>query len=141
MAATMENAIQGSCVCGTVGFQIKAPFRAFQYCHCSRCRKQSGSAHCTNIFVPVHQFSWERGEENVQRFELPHAKYWCTAFCTTCGSTMPWLSKTGKAFIVAAGALDDDPEERPRCSIYYASRAPWYVHASELEAHDTYPHS
>lgn len=128
-------------MCGAVAFRVEGPFRGFQYCHCSRCRKQSGSAHCANLFVPVAQFSWERGEGQVKRFDLPDAKYWCTAFCTACGSTMPWLSKTGKAFIVAAGALDDDPASRPDRNIFYGSRAPWYVPASELAAHETFPKS
>ena len=137
----MEKAVRGSCVCGTVSFSIEPPFRGFQYCHCSRCRKQSGSAHGANVFVPVGQFRWDRGEEHVQRFELPEAKYWCSAFCRECGSTMPWLTKPKTAFVVPAGSLDDDPGDRPRFNVFFASRAPWYVEASELERHETLPRS
>ena len=52
---------------------------------------------------------------------------------------MPWLSKTGKAFIVAAGALDDDPGIRPAFSVHHSSRAAWYVPTSDIDAHDEYP--
>ncbi|MEM7138381.1 MAG: GFA family protein [Myxococcota bacterium] len=135
----MPSTIGGSCVCGAVKFQIEPPFVGFQYCHCSRCRKSSGSAHCANLFVPTDQLAWERGEAHVRRFELPGARYWCTAFCDECGSTMPWVSKTGKAFIVAAGALDKDPGVRPSKSVFHGSRADWYVDVSALEAYDTYP--
>jgi hypothetical protein len=128
-------------VCGAIGFEIREPFRGFQYCHCSRCRKKSGSALVANLFVPVDQLSWTRGEELVRRFELPNAKYWSTCFCSECGSAMPWLSRTGKAYIVPAGALDDDPGIRPLFSIHYGSRAPWYVHPSEIEMHETLPQS
>lgn len=137
----MDDSIKGSCVCGAVAFRISGPFRAFQYCHCSRCRKKTGSSYAANIFVPVDQFSWERGEDKVRRFELPEAKYWSTAFCTACGSAMPWLTKNGRVMVVGAGALDDDPGLKPKFSVHYDSRAPWYVHVSELEMHGTIPQS
>jgi hypothetical protein len=97
-------------------------------CHCSRCRKNSGSAHGANVFVPKAQLAWERGESEAKRFDLPTARYWCTAFCRTCGTKMPCLSKSGKTFIVfivPAGALDDDPGARPVRNVHFASRALW----------------
>lgn len=137
----MSESVQGSCVCGAVAFRIEGPFRGFQYCHCSRCRKKSGAAAAANIFVPTDQLTWERGEDKVRRFELPNTKYWSTCFCSECGSAMPWLSRTGKAYIVPAGALDEDPGIRPFYSIYYGSRAPWYLDPSEIEKHETLPKS
>lgn len=130
-----EGAIVGSCVCGAVRYAIEPPFLGFQYCHCSRCRKATGSAHGSNIFVARDRFRWEQGEDRVQCFELPEAKYWCHGFCDRCGSSLPWPTKTGKAFVVPAGTLDTDPEITPSKSIYWASRAPWYVSTNE---HDTF---
>ena len=137
----MGKTVRGSCVCGAVAYTIEGPFRGFQYCHCSRCRKRSGSSHLANIFVPVGQFVWERGEDLVKRFELPDAKYWSTAFCTECGSAAPWLTKNGRVMVVGAGGLDDDPGDRPTFSVFYGSRAPWYVDVAELEKHETLPGS
>ncbi len=135
----MDRGIGGSCVCGAVAFRIEGPFRGFQYCHCSRCRKKTGSSHVANIFVPVGQFSWQPGEHKVRRFAT--AKYWSTAFCTDCGSAMPWLTRNGKVMVVGAGALDGDPGVKPKFSVYYDSRAPWYAHVSDLEMHGTIPQS
>jgi len=137
----MSGATRGSCVCGAVAFRIEGPYRGFQYCHCSRCRKKTGSSHVANIFVPVSQFAWERGEENVKRFELLEAKYWSTAFCTSCGSAVPWLTRNGKVMVVGAGGLDDDPGVKPTMSVFFGSRAPWYVHVSDLEMFETLPES
>ena len=131
--------VRGSCVCGAIEFQIEPPFSAFQYCHCSRCRKKTGSAHAANIFVAPEQFAWLRGEDQARRFELPSAKRWCSAFCVVCGSAMPWLNRAGTGVIVPAGALDDAPPTTPTRNIHFGSRAPWYVHASELEIHDDAP--
>ena len=44
--------MKGSCLCGGVVYEIDPPFKIFQYCHCSRCRKFTGSAHAANLFVP-----------------------------------------------------------------------------------------
>jgi hypothetical protein len=90
-----------------------------------------------NIFVPVDQFVWERGDDKVKRFELSSAKYWSTAFCRDCGSAVPWLTRNGKVMVVGAGALDDDPGVTPTQSVFFGSRAPWYVHVSDLEMHET----
>ncbi len=116
-----------------------AAYRFFQYCHCTRCRKRSGSAHAANSAVVADQLSWIRGEERVRRFELPTAKAWCNGFCEVCGSGMPWLTRNGKAFIVPAGALDEDPGARPTRNVHFASRASWHVVAGALPVFDAEP--
>jgi hypothetical protein len=125
-------------VCGAVAFEIEEPFVAFQYCHCSRCRKKSGSAHCANAFVPQKQFAWLRGEENVRKFDIEGTR-WSSAFCKTCGCAAPWRNRKGTTFLVPAGSLDDAISEKPARNIHFASRASWYVHASTLETFDALP--
>jgi len=134
-----ENKITGSCLCGAVSYQFTGPIKSFQYCHCSRCRKFTGTAHAANIIVDPKHFQWLTGKEFVGRFELPEVKYFATSFCKQCGSSLPWKTKTGTALIVTAGTLDDDPGQRPDKSIYYASRAPWYCSVDDLPKHDELP--
>lgn len=134
-----ELAANGSCLCGAVHFAVSKPYQFFQYCHCSRCRKRSGSAHCANILIPVGQLQWIKGKERVKQFELPSAKMFCTAFCTECGSALPWITRDGKWALVPAGALDDDPGEKPQRNIYCNSRPPWYAAASELPEFEERP--
>lgn len=129
--------VRGACVCGAVAFEIEEPFVAFQYCHCSRCRKKTGSAHAANAFVPPAQFAWVRGEGVVRRFDLEGTR-WTSAFCGTCGSAMPWLSRNGTTYVVPAGDLEGACE-KPRRNIHFGSRAPWYLPASELETFDALP--
>jgi hypothetical protein len=122
----------GSCVCGAVAFEVEPPYRFFQYCHWSRCRKRSGSIHAANIAVLSPQLVWLRGRDHVQAFELASASAWGNAFCSTCGAGLPWLTRNGRAYIVPAGALDDDPVERPTRNVQMSSRAAWEVPASSL---------
>jgi hypothetical protein len=136
----MDNTkVVGSCLCGEVSYQFVGAAKVFQYCHCSRCRKFTGSAHASNIIVDPSQFSWLSGEESVGRFELPDAKHFATSFCKKCGSSLPWLTQSGVAVVVPAGTLDDDPVERPIHNIFMGDRAPWYREVGELKQYAELP--
>jgi hypothetical protein len=129
----------GTCVCGAVAFEVKPPYRFFQYCHCQRCRKRTGSIHAANLAVLADQLTWLRGADQVKRFELPEAKSWSNAFCAVCGSGLPWRTRNGVAYVVPAGALDDDPIERPTRNIWMSTRASWEIEASSLPAFEEEP--
>lgn len=134
-----RNTTRGSCLCGTVTYRFTGPSKVFQYCHCSRCRKFTGAAHGANIIVDPAQFEWTAGAANTGRFEVPEAKHFATCFCKTCGSSLPWLTQSGKAVIIPAGTLDDDPGELPRHNIHYASHAPWLTPVDDLVKYDALP--
>ena len=131
--------VLGSCLCGEVAYAISGSAGIFQYCHCSRCRKFTGSAHAANLFVRPDQFAWTRGEEFVGTFAPDNTKHFATAFCKRCGSSLPWRNKSGTIVVIPAGTLDGDPVEKPTQNIFWASRATWYVQASELACHDALP--
>ncbi|MBR9884837.1 MAG: GFA family protein [Oceanospirillales bacterium] len=131
--------VVGSCLCGSVQYEITGHLGIFQYCYCSRCRKFTGGAFSANMFVAPDQFRWTKGEVHVARFALPEAKHFATAFCRCCGSSLPWQAQTGKAVVVPAGTLDADPELRPSQSIFCASRAVWFTDPDSLPAYDEMP--
>ena len=131
--------VDGSCLCGAVRYRISPPFTWFQYCHCSRCRKNTGSAHNANILIKEDHLQWLAGEELRGRYQVPEAKSYSTCWCTLCGSALPWTTKNGEWVLVPAGGLDEDPGVRPERNIFVASKAPWYEHAAELPTFDTVP--
>jgi len=131
--------VKGSCLCGGVEYEISGSLGIFQYCHCSRCRKFTGSAHASNIIVAPNQFQWIKGEDLTGRFEVLEARHFATTFCTKCGSSLPWLTTSGKAVVIPAGTLDGDPELRPFQNVFFESRAEWYEHTSELICYDELP--
>jgi len=134
-----ENSIGGSCFCNKVSYEIMGNMGVFQYCHCSRCQKVTGSAHAANLFVAPDDFRWLSGEDHVGRYDPPETKYFATSFCKNCGSSLPWLSKSGQVVIIPAGSLDDDPDIRPSQNIFCGSRSAWYTAASELPEHQEGP--
>lgn len=134
-----EKTISGSCLCGEVTYQFTGPIKVFQYCHCSRCQKFTGSAHASNIIIDPENFTWLSGEDSVGRFELKEAKHFATCFCKNCGSSLPWLTQSKKAYVIPAGTLDEDPQKKPMHNIYYADKAPWYVDVESLMKYDELP--
>lgn len=129
----------GSCLCGGVSYEVTGNLGIFQYCHCSRCRKFTGGAHAANLIVTPDQFHWLTGEDQVGRYEVMDANHFATSFCKTCGSSLPWMSKSGKAIIIPAGSLDEHPGIEPMQNIFWDSKADWYVDASTLPKHDELP--
>ena len=135
----MSNRTQGSCLCGEVRYEFSGPAKVFQYCHCSRCRKFTGSAHAANIIIAPENFVWLSGEDSLGRFEHPEAKYFATCFCQKCGSSLPWLVKNGRSVVIPAGTLDADPGIRPMHNIFWKNRVEWRVAIEDLPHYDELP--
>jgi len=134
-----DEKITGSCLCGDVTYEFTGPVKIFQYCHCTRCQKITGSAHASNIIIDPAHFKWTKGENNVGRYELAEAKHFASSFCKTCGSSLPWITQSAKAMIIPAGTLDDDPKVKPIHNIFYADKACWYENVDSLVKYDALP--
>ncbi|SBS35177.1 Glutathione-dependent formaldehyde-activating enzyme [Marinomonas aquimarina] len=114
----------GSCLCGSVAFELEGSFAKFFFCHCSRCRKTSGSAHCANLFAPDASLTWTKGEDHVTFYHLPETRF-ARTFCRTCGSMMPTDAKSRGLVVVPAGCLDSDVDVQPDAHLCCDSRANW----------------
>jgi hypothetical protein len=88
------------------------------------------------VIVKTPAFRWLRGEQSVARFDLPEVRSFATAFCTTCGSPMPHLTRSGREAIVPAGAFEEPLGVAPDRHVQWASRADWYVHGDGLLLQD-----
>jgi len=89
--------------------------------------------------VNPNDFTWVRGNKLVGRYELDIANEFATSFCKKCGSSLPWLSKSGKMVVIPAGTLDNDPGFRPTQNIFCGSKAIWYTDPSLLLENDELP--
>jgi hypothetical protein len=64
----------GGCLCGKVAYEADPPFLKFVRCHCSRCRRATGSAYAANLYVAPQSFRWVAGADEVVRFDLAEAR-------------------------------------------------------------------
>jgi hypothetical protein len=116
--------VTGSCLCGGVRFEVTLPFRRASHCHCSRCRKHSGTFGLTQGRVPREGFRLLQGTELVRVYQP--ADGMAKAFCSVCGSSLfggTWPD--GPEVSIRLGALDDDPRVRPQYHSHTASAPPW----------------
>lgn len=119
-----ENPLHGSCLCGGVRFEVTAPFRWANHCHCSRCRKHSGAFGGTQGRIPRAGFRLLGGEELIRVFRPDGGRV--KAFCSVCGSSLfgaEWPE--GEEVAIRLGSLDGEPGIRPQFHTFVASRAPW----------------
>lgn len=135
----MENSVSGSCLCGEVKSTVKGSFQRFYQCYCDRCQKKTGSAFASLMFTSPDAITWESGQENIKRFDLPNAERFSNCFCTKCGSQVPYLSRDGAFLVVPAGYVDGDPEIRPQANIFVEEKPCWFDEGQEAPAFDQYP--
>jgi hypothetical protein len=124
--------VHGSCLCQGVRYQIDGPVGAAACCHCSRCRKWSGTAFSSYAGVAKQDFRWTAGEDLLGRF--PSSERIFRVFCTRCGSALAsWPSDpAGESVWVMMGTLDEDPGVKPGLHIWVGSKAPWFEIADDL---------
>lgn len=120
-----SDVLRGSCLCGTVQYEVRKPYLRFAHCYCGRCRKATGSSHATNLYVAPDRFSWVSGEHFVKRFDLPAAQSFATTFCTSCGGPLPHFTRSRREVVIPAGTLESVPDLPPEANIFWESRAPW----------------
>lgn len=134
-----EGIVRGSCMCGTVKFNITEPFKVVQNCYCTRCRKARAAAHATNGFTSLDGVEFIQGEDNLASYKVPDAKYFTQVFCKTCGSKMPRLDPERQISVIPFGSLDDDPEARPERHIFANYKAGWHEITGDLPVFDEAP--
>lgn len=122
-ARTSGLPVQGSCLCGAVVFTATGPPYAMRVCHCSRCRRRSGSSYFVGLACAASTLRIFRGKHSTCTWQLPGSARYIVHFCSKCGCSIPSIIRN-TAFI-PAGCLDADPGVRTRCHIYVGSRASW----------------
>jgi hypothetical protein len=129
--------LTGSCLCGGAKYSIEAEVRDFYYCHCSQCRKITGSNCAANILVKRVEVTWA-GDEHLRRYDVPGRSF-TKVFCTTCGSGLPFLNATGDSLIIPAGSLDVPAPMNPIEHIFWADKADWDTTQPLLPVSDGFP--
>ncbi len=118
--------MKGSCFCGEVAFEITGEITALYQCHCSECRKTTGTAANAGFILNKDKFKWIKGKALIKTF-LKDSGYRVN-FCTDCGSVVPNpMTMLPQAFWVPAGSIDDDFSARITNHICMDSKADWDI--------------
>ena len=131
--------IKGSCLCQGVRFELNRIIGPFELCHCSRCRKVSGSAFMAAVGVESADFKMLQGAELVVSYTAPllqKAPAYQVNFCKICGCSVPHPRPHERWFEIAAGLLDDPIPLNPDKHIYIEHGANWWQIKDELPQYD-----
>ena len=128
---------EGSCLCGTVRFEIAGPIRNIVYCHCSRCRKAQGSAFATNGIVAADAFVITHGEGELTVYESMPGR--TKHFCRVCGSPIASKNAADPDNVrVRIGTIETYIAERPMAHIFATSKADWEEICGDLPQYPSY---
>jgi hypothetical protein len=134
----MSGKLIGGCLCGAARFEVSGSFDGFFLCHCSRCRKDTGSAHAANMFLSMAKIAWLTGRETIKTYCVPGTRH-MRSFCTECGSALPSVQMNGRVVVVPAGCVDSEIDIQPTAHICFASRASWDEHLEDIPKFDGLP--
>jgi hypothetical protein len=130
----------GSCLCGKVRYQFDVEPKVTVACHCSMCRKATGSVFATWTLVAKDHFRWTAGTDEIGEFNS--SEHGQRFFCKRCGTTLGNLTTKWPQFMnLAAGTLDQAPDLKIKFHAYVGSKAPWYAITDSCPRFDQLPDS
>src|ERR1700744_5466895 len=129
--------LAGGCRCGAVRYTVTDEFEYGAICHCSECRKTTGSASKPFLGISREQIRVVVGTADIATFgdEEGH-----DARCARCGCFLFSVVREGEYVPIAMGSLIDSPTMRPNHHIFVASKADWDEIRDDLPQFDEYGH-
>jgi hypothetical protein len=135
--SALNTVRRGSCLCGAVTFEIVGSIAGVGSCHCSKCRKVSGTGGNAQFIVRTERFKWLEGRDEVSTFKLSSG--WGTSRCGTCGSPVPATYDGGRRMWVPAGLMDDALDTSIVQHIFCGSQADWDRESPDVKRHAEHP--
>ena len=114
----MDDVVRtGGCLCGDVQYRVRGEPVHVGRCHCTDCRKESGSAFTIYAHWPVEAFEIS-GEIS---------SYDGRGFCPRCGSRLFDPPDPGDSLVeIRIGTLDDAPFDlKPEAEVWTKRRETW----------------
>ena len=129
--------MRGKCLCGVIEFELDGDVPNLYQCHCSLCRKVTGSAANAALRIAADRFEWISGNDQIREFITESG--FKSHFCSTCGSPVPNLTSNDRAYWIPVGLLEETGQLELVAHLYVESRASWDVIADAGEQFDEMP--
>ena len=130
--------LKGSCLCGGVTYEVPSELGPIIMCHCSKCRKATGTAFATNTPINAADFKLVTGGNLLSEFESTPNVF--RVFCKNCGSPLySRRTQTPEVIRLRIGTLDSAIDDKPTAHVFVASKADWYEISDDLPQHAERP--
>ena len=112
----------GRCLCGSIRYSITGPIRDVSACHCTECRRFTGSV--------WHATAARRADLQVR--DNGHLKWFQSSlrarrgFCANCGSSLFFDFELADYMVVTAGTLDAPTGLSHRAHIFLDEKGDYY---------------
>jgi len=127
--------LRGKCYCGATQYAVPDEFLYAANCHCSNCRRATGSAFKPFAGIEREKLSVVEGQSSLMIYGDGAAH---DAHCRVCGSLLFSVVREGAFVHVAMGTLVDDPAIRPTHHIFVGSKARWFTISDNLPQYEAH---
>ena len=127
--------LTGACYCEAIHYAVADKFVHAANCHCSDCRRTTGSAFKPFAGIAREELRVTKGMEQLMVFGDENAN---NTHCRICGSLLYSVVRNGAFVHVAMGTLVDAPSIRPGAHIFVGSKAPWFTITDDLPQYDAH---
>jgi ADP-ribosyl-[dinitrogen reductase] hydrolase len=118
--------MKGSCLCGSIEYEIAGIDTPINHCHCRTCQKAHAAPFASTAGVTREHFRWQKGHDKLSSFESSPGKL--RHFCSVCGSHLVAERLNQSHVIVRVATLDEDPGIRPQAHIWTSHDHAWLAH-------------
>lgn len=125
--------LRGMCLCGAVRYAVADEFVYAMNCHCSNCRRATGSAFKPFAGIERNKLHITKGEDDLMIFGDENTN---DTHCKRCGALLYSVIRSGTFVHVTMGTLVDDPAIRPTRHIFVGSKAPWFTITDDLPQYE-----
>jgi hypothetical protein len=129
----MAKTLTGTCFCRAVRYEVADEFRYALICHCSNCRRTTGSAFKPFAGIEREKLAVIEGGDKLMVYGDDKTN---DTHCRFCGSLLFSVVRDGAFVHVAMGTLVDAPSIRPSRHIFVGSKAPWFTITDDLPQHE-----
>ena len=130
--------LKGSCLCGSVRYTITGEVSDFGYCHCTSCRKASGTAHGANIGVYRQDLELSDPNQFSKEYESSPGKF--RVFCSHCGSPLfAYLKSNHDVVRIRLGTLDTPLGKTAKAHTFMDENPDWHQVEDSLPQFNTWP--
>ena len=109
--------LEGGCLCSRVRYQIDGIPEHVGHCHCESCRKATGAAFATFMWVETDQLTWlGEAPKSFRSSEIARR-----GFCRTCGTAIyfQYDAERDKGWDIHVGSLDNPGAVTPKSHVWY----------------------
>ncbi len=131
---TEDGDFEGGCLCGDIRYRSSLPPMRGVICHCSMCRKHTGSFVLACVHFPIDAFTW-LGPEPTRYKSSAYAE---RGFCPRCGSSLSIHEDVLPDRVqVTLGSLDEPDHVRIDDHVWTRDRVSWFEIKDDLPRVDT----